>query len=330
MEEGDERTHAGLVCYKCPGNFLVFGIFFLAGRPGPLFILRALKVCPLAPQFLLARHFYFWASRNRKMDLKSPRKPFRNFNHPLVWTAPISLTVAILLWGLVTRTAGLPAFILPSPMQVAVRFWKALADGSLLSNTLVTLSEVLLGLLAGTVIAVVLGYAIAKSRLFERLVAPYLVATQAIPIVAIAPLLIIWFGPGIFSKVLICALIVFFPVLVNTVVGVRAVPRPLHDLMGSLRATPVQTLRYLELPAALPILLGGLRIGATLSVIGAVVGELVGSDQGLGFLVNVARGQYDTALVFVAVFTLIALALALYGAVTLLERKFLTWQETNQ
>jgi NitT/TauT family transport system permease protein len=100
-------------------------------------------------------------------------------------------------------------------------------------------------------------------------------------------------------------------------------------MMGSLYATPAQTLRYLELPAALPLLLGGLRIGATLSVIGAVVGELVGADRGLGFLVNVARGQYETDLVFVAVFTLIALALALYGAVTILERKFLTWQEAN-
>ena len=261
------------------------------------------------------------------MDLKSLGKPARIPHHSLFWTAPVSLAAAILLWWLVTRTAGLPAFILPSPWQVAIRFWKALADGSLLDNSLATLTEVLMGLLVGTAAAVMLGYAIAKSRLFERLIAPYLVATQAIPIVAIAPLLVIWFGPGIFSKVLICALIVFFPVLVNTVVGVRAVPRPLHDLMSSLYATPVQTLRYLELPAALPILLGGLRIGATLSVIGAVVGELVGADRGLGFLVNVARGQYDTALVFVAVFTLIALALALYGAVTLLEWKFLTWQE---
>jgi NitT/TauT family transport system permease protein len=263
------------------------------------------------------------------MDLKSFRKSSRTSRYSLYGTAPISLAVALLLWWLITRTAGLPAFILPSPLQVAVRFWKALADGSLLVNTLVTLTEVLLGLLAGTSAAVALGYAIAKSRLFERLIAPYLVATQAIPIVAIAPLLVIWFGPGMFSKVLICALIVFFPVLVNTVVGVRAVPRPLHDLMGSLYATPAQTLRYLEIPAALPILLGGLRIGATLSVIGAVVGELVGADHGLGFLVNVARGQYDTALVFVAVFTLIALALSLYGAVTLLEKKFLTWQESN-
>jgi NitT/TauT family transport system permease protein len=263
------------------------------------------------------------------MDSKPLHKPSRLSCTSAYVTVPLSLIAALLLWWLVTCTAGLPAFILPSPGQVAVRFWKALADGSLLSNTAVTLMEVLLGLLVGTLAAVVLGYAIAKSRLFERMVAPYMVATQAVPIVAIAPLLIIWFGPGIFSKLLICALTVFFPVLVNIVVGVRAVPRPLHDLMGSLRATPVQTLRLLEIPAALPILLGGLRIGATLSVIGAVVGELVGADRGLGFLINVARGQYDTALVFVAVLTLILLALTLYGAVTLLERKFLSWQETN-
>jgi len=264
------------------------------------------------------------------MDLNSLRKTFRYSPRRFHWTALLSFAAAILLWWLVTWVAGLPAFILPSPAQVAVRFWKALTDGSLLVHAGVTLGEVLLGLLAGTVAAVVLGYATAKSRLFERLVAPYLVATQAVPIVAIAPLLVIWFGPGIFSKVLICALIVFFPVLVNTVIGVRAVPRPLHDLMGSLHATRIQTLRYLELPAALPVLLGGLRIGATLSVIGAVVGELVGSDHGLGFLVNVGRGQYDTALVFVAVFTLIALALALYGLVSFMERKLLIWQETSE
>jgi NitT/TauT family transport system permease protein len=130
----------------------------------------------------------------------------------------------------------------------------------------------------------------------------------------------------LFSKVLIAGLIVFFPVLVNTVVGIRAVPQDLRDLMRSLRATRLQTLRHPEIPAALPVFLGGLRIGATLSVIGAVVGEFVGADRGLGFLINVGRGQYDTSLVFVAVFTLVAMALMLYGAVILLERKLLAWQ----
>ena len=165
--------------------------------------------------------------------------------------------------------------------------------------------------------------------MFERIISPFLVASQAVPIVAVAPLLVIWFGPGIFSKMLICGLIVFFPVLVNTVVGLRAVPRSLYELMDSLHASRWQVFRQLEIPAALPVFLGGLRIGATLSVIGGVVGELIGANSGLGFLINVARGQYDTPLVFVAVLTLVALALALYGIVVLLEKRFLRWQEVH-
>ena len=249
-------------------------------------------------------------------------------NPPLgsFWIALLSLLLALTGWQLAVYFTDLPAFILPSPADVWTRFARSLADGSLLRHTSVTLLEVLLGLLMGTATATVLGYLLAKSRLLERLLAPYLVASQAVPIVAIAPLLVIWFGPGIFSKVLICALIVFFPVLVNTVVGVREVPSALRDLMRSLRATRWQTLRYLEIPAALPIFLGGLRIGAALSVIGAVVGEFVGSDRGLGFLINVGRGQYDTALVFVAIFALIVLALVLYGIVAWLENYLLKWQ----
>lgn len=238
-----------------------------------------------------------------------------------------SLLLGLLIWWLVARSAGLPAFILPSPGEVWLRFLSALTDGTLWVNTAATLLEVLLGLALGVSLATILGYLLAKSRNLERVLSPYLVASQAVPLVAIAPLLVIWFGPGMFSKVLICALIVFFPVLVNTVVGVRAVPPALHDLMLSLHASRRQVLTELEIPAALPVFLGGLRIGATLSVIGAVVGELVGSDQGLGFLINVGRGQYDTALVFVAVFMLIVLALCLYGAVAWLESRALSWQE---
>jgi NitT/TauT family transport system permease protein len=242
------------------------------------------------------------------------------------WTVPVSILLAILAWEAASHWGNFPAFILPAPEKVWGRFLTALADGSLLRNTGATLLEVVAGLLAGVVLAIITGYVLAKSRLLERLLSPYLVASQAIPIVAIAPLLVIWFGPGIFSKILICALIVFFPVLVNTVVGVRAVPEHLRDLMRSMHASPLQTARYLEIPAALPVFLGGLRIGATLSVIGAVVGEFVGADRGLGFLINVGRGQFDTALVFVAVFALVAMALGLYGLVLLLEKRLLRWQ----
>ncbi len=246
------------------------------------------------------------------------------------WFVLISGVLAILIWAVLTWWSDLPAFILPSPLQVAQRFWVSLNDGSLVKHGLFTLLEVTLGLTSGAVLATLTGYFLAKSPTLEQLLSPYLVASQAIPVVAIAPLMVIWFGPGLFSKVLIAALIVFFPVLVNTVVGIRAISREYYDLMASLRASKLQVLRYLEIPAALPIFFGGLRVGATLSVIGAVVGEFVGSDRGLGFLINVGRGQYDTALVFVSIFALVLMALILYGMVIFLEKRFLGWKQESQ
>jgi len=245
------------------------------------------------------------------------------------WLGLASLLLAIPLWALTVQLSGLPKFILPSPADVWKRFLEALMDGSLLYHTGITLIEVLLGLIVGVCFATIVGYMLAKSRTLETVLSPYLVASQAIPIVAIAPLLVIWLGDGILSKVVICALIVFFPVLVNTVVGVRAVSASLYDLMNSLRATRWHILWKLELPASLPILLGGLRIGATLSVIGAIVGELVDAEQGLGFLLQLGDFQYDTSMVFVAVFMLVFLALCLYGVVTLLERKLLIGQQRS-
>ena len=239
----------------------------------------------------------------------------------------VSLLVALIAWQLVVVWVGYPAYILPSPGLVWERFVQVLSDGTLLRNGLVTLLEVLLGLVAGVGVATLLGYLLAKSLPLEKLLAPYIVASQSIPVVAIAPLLVIWFGPGLLSKVLICALIVFFPVLINTVVGMRSVSDDLRDLMRSLHATRWQMLRLLEVPAALPVFLGGLRIGATLAVIGAVVGEFVGAKSGLGFLVNVGKGVYDTALVFVAVFALIVMAMGLYGLVALLEARLLRWRQ---
>ncbi len=239
---------------------------------------------------------------------------------------PISLIVGLGLWLALVQLGDLPAFILPSPRLVWSRFFQALGDGSLLLHIWVTLQEVLLGLSLGVLAASMLGYLLAKSRRLEKALSPYVVASQSVPIVAIAPLLVIWFGPGLISKVLICALIVFFPVLINTVVGLHSVPHDLRDLLRSMRASRWQTFRLLELPASLPVFLGGLRIGATLSVIGAVVGEFVGADRGLGFLINVGRGEYDTALVFVAVFTLIIMAFTLYGLVMWLETHLLWWQ----
>jgi NitT/TauT family transport system permease protein len=246
------------------------------------------------------------------------------------FTVPLSLIGAILLWQILTVVGNFPAFILPSPTDVFTRMVQLIGDGSLLYHSMITLGEVISGLVIGLVAAVVLGYLLAKNRVMEKVLSPYIVASQAIPIVAIAPLLVIWFGPGILSKVLITALIVFFPILVNIIVGVRAVTDQYYELMRSLQATKWQTLRFLEIPAAMPVFLGGLRIGATLAVIGAVVGEFVGADRGLGFLVNLGRGLYDTALVFVSIITLVIMALVIYGGVSLLDRWFLTWMQPRE
>jgi NitT/TauT family transport system permease protein len=242
-------------------------------------------------------------------------------------SVPLTILVLFLTWEGISRFSTLPEFILPSPGSVWRRFVESIVDGSLPRHTLATFSEVLGGLLIGISVAAVLGYILGKSETAERLLAPYIVASQSIPIVAIAPLLIIWFGSGRISKILISALIVFFPVLVNTIVAVRSVPEDLRDLMRSLRATSFQIFIKLEVPAAMPVLLGGLKIGATLSVIGAVVGEFVAADEGLGFLINLARGMYDTSMVFVTVFTLVGMALALYTVVALVELKMLAWRK---
>ena len=241
----------------------------------------------------------------------------------------LSLLGGLILWQLFTAYSQIPSFIFPTPAEVWRRLVIVLQNGSLLEHTLVTLQEVVFGLALGLVSAIITGYFLAKSRSVEQVLAPYIVASQSIPIVAIAPLLVIWLGPGILSKVLTSALIVFFPVLVNTVVGLKSVPQELYDLMRSLQASPWQRIYKLEIPASMPVFLGGLRIGATLSVIGAVVGEFVGADKGLGFLVNVGRGLYDTSLVFVAVFTIVLLSLGLYGSVLFLEHRLLSWQKRN-
>lgn len=242
-------------------------------------------------------------------------------------TLPLGALCLLVLWQGLISVGGYPEFILPTPLSVAVRFGEAVQSGLLWRHLRVTLVETLGGFALGFSAATVVGYWLAKHPLAERLVAPWLVAMQAIPVIAVAPLLVIWFGFGILSKVLVCALMVFFPILINTIVGVRSVDREWLELMTVLRASRWQRFRLVELPAALPILFGGIKLGVTLAVVGAVVGEFVGAREGLGALITIARGGlYDTPLLFVALLTLGGMALALYGLVALLERSLVHWQ----
>ena len=227
----------------------------------------------------------------------------------------------VLAWKAVVVVGNYPTFLLPAPELVASRFWTAWVEGTMTPHVLATLTEIAWGFVIGAGLAVVVGYLLARSRMAERLLSPYIVAAQAMPILALAPLLVIWLGPGIQAKVVICALIVFFPVAVATMVGIRSVDSRLLELGRSLRATRWQVFRHLELPAATPQILGGMRVGVTLAVIGAIVGEWAGADRGLGVLINLARGSlFDTPLLFATLLTIAAIGVLLYLVVVVVER----------
>ena len=237
----------------------------------------------------------------------------------------VSLAVFLAVWKLATVVGDYPEYILPAPEVVAERAARAIGSGVLWEHTAVTLLEVVLGFAVGASAAVLAGIALGKSVLVERVLSPYIVAAQAVPILALAPLLDIWFGGGLLARVVICALIVFFPIAIATMVGIRSTDPLLDELLRSLGARPEQRTRLLEIPSALPVLFGGMRVGVTLAVIGAVVAEWAGASVGLGVLINIAnQGLFDTPLMFVALATLAVIGLAFYGLVVLVERRLVS------
>ncbi|MFL5675366.1 MAG: ABC transporter permease [Chloroflexota bacterium] len=240
------------------------------------------------------------------------------------WWFPVvaGFAVFVVTWKAIVVVGGLPPYILPAPETVGGRFVGAWLDGTVWPHFQTTMVEIVIGFVVGSVLALLVGYALARSDLFERLASPYLVAAQAIPILVLAPLLVLWFGSGLVSKVVICALIVFFPVAISTMVGIRSVDVRLIELGRSLRATRRQILTTLEIPAALPSIFGGLRVGVTLAVVGAIVGEWAGASKGLAVLINLARGSlFDIPLMFATLLTIALVGVALYLIVVGVERR---------
>lgn len=234
----------------------------------------------------------------------------------------LALAAFVGVWTLAVAISGFGAFILPPPWTVGARFARAVVEGTFTPHLVATLTEVALGFAVGAGSAVVIGYALARSAIVERLLSPYLVALQATPILALSPLIALWFGPGLLSKVVICSLIVFFPVAIATMVGIRSVDARLLELGRSLRATRRQVLLTLEVPAALPSILGGMRVGVTLAVVGAIVGEWAGAERGLGVLVNLARGSlFDYPLMYATLLAIAMVGIALYLVVVVIERR---------
>jgi NitT/TauT family transport system permease protein len=249
---------------------------------------------------------------------------------PLAWlihTAIALVVAAVLLglWSLAARSSD-PS-ILPGPASVWERFVQAVEDGTYFLALGTTAQEAGLGWALAAVVAIPLGYVIGRLRLLEDALAPYLAGSQAMPIVAIAPLLVVWLGFGLLPKVIVCALIAFFPMLATTAGGVRGVPGDLRDAARVFGAGRLAMARYVDFPLAARTVFAGVKVAVALSVTGAVVGEFVNSDQGLGYLVVFGRTNFDTPLMFVAVVSLVALGALAYTAVSIVERLVLRWDD---
>ena len=239
---------------------------------------------------------------------------------PLVGTV-----VLVGAWWLIKIVTGWNEFILPSPADVVttvVDRWDIM-----LSNTWITLWETVGGFLLAVVIGVPLGVALAYSWIFDRMFSPILFGFNAVPKIAVAPLLVIWMGFGILPKVVMVVLLCFFPIVLSTAAGIKSTPEELRELIRSLEATPFQAFRKVRLPSAFPHMFVGLKLAISLAVIGAVIGEFVGATKGLGYLIVISGGTADTSLAFAALAVLAVISIALYYALTALERWLVPWAE---
>jgi NitT/TauT family transport system permease protein len=239
----------------------------------------------------------------------------------------ISLALALLVWKAIVVVRNYPAFILPAPELVLQRLVTELTVGTLRHHAWLTLIESLGGFSLALTVSLGLAYLLAHTPRLERILAPQLAATQAVPVVAIAPLIILWVGAEIQSKILVAALVTFFPILSSSIVALRSVPRELMEMAKISGAGRRQTLWHVELPLAAPGIFGGVKAGLALATTGAVVGEFVGARDGLGALINISRGLFDTPLMFVALIALAALTLSFYLVAVVLERALVRWEQ---
>lgn len=235
----------------------------------------------------------------------------------------LGLLLLLAVWTLACWLVSIPTVVLPSPDKVL----QAMVTRSdlLLDESLITLKETLFGFLLALAVGLPLAVAVANSRPLNLMFYPLLIALQSVPKVALAPIVLVWFGTGMESKLAIVWLVAFFPIIVDTVAGLRSTPRELLELADSLKATRAQIFLKVQFPAALPFVITGAKVAITLAVIGAVIGEFIGSSEGLGFLLLSATSQLNTPLAFGALFALAALGILVYLLVELAERLMAPW-----
>lgn len=233
----------------------------------------------------------------------------------------VTLFLLIFIWHFTTRFFNVPTYILPNPVDVIEELIRKFP--SLMYHGGITLSEILIGFFCGMSIAFLLSIGILYSRTVERVVYPFLIFLQVVPKIALAPLFLIWFGYGQMPKIAVSAIMCFFPIIVNTVRGLKSVDNELLDLTDSLNATKLQVFLKIRLPSSMPFVFAGLRIAITLSVIGAVVGEFIGADKGLGYLIMLSNVDLETTRMFATLLVLSCMGITLFLSVCGIERLFL-------
>jgi NitT/TauT family transport system permease protein len=234
------------------------------------------------------------------------------------------------LWEAAVRALRVPTFILPRPSQVGAALYRGAVSGIYLQHLWVTAAETLLGFALGSAVAFLVGTVLAASRRTEYFFYPFIVMFQSMPKVALAPLVVVWFGLGLTSKVVSAALIAFFPLLVNTIVGLRSADEDRIDLMRSLAASEMQIFRMLRLPSALPFIMAGLEVAMVFSLVGAIVAEFVGAEAGLGMLIQSRNFSMDVAGEFAVLFILAVMGLLLNMALVSVRRRVLFWDPSQK
>ena len=241
-----------------------------------------------------------------------------------VYVYPIvTIAIIVVVWELAARAAYFPRYILPAPTGVAVRFMEF--KGLIARELLVTMEETLVGFLLSVVVGVPLAMALVASRTFNRAVYPLLIGSQVVPKVALAPLFLIWFGFGLTSKALIVFLVAFFPIVVDSIVGLSSTERAKLYVARAAGATPFQLFWRVRLPNALPAIFGGMKVAITLAVVGAIVGDFIAAENGIGRLLLSANGNMDTELLFAALVSLIGAGIALFLLMEGVEKLALPW-----
>lgn len=246
------------------------------------------------------------------------------------WAPPVGVVVVFLLaWQGACVLFDIKEYLVPTPARVFETMWEG--AGSLAIDTGITMLEAGGGFILANVISILVAIGFASSKWFERSFYPYTIALKSVPVVAVAPLLVLWFGYGIWSKIVMAAVVSFFPLVVNATVGLKSVDPDALDLMRSLSATPKEILLKLRFPNAVPYIFSALRISSTLAVVGAVVGELSGAKRGIGFVILVSSYNIDTPMLFAAILAASAAGIAFFGVVALVEsRVVMRYSQTNK